>query len=228
MSNLNPDQFFHGTTHNIADGMVRPANDADKNVSDYSMGDPGDMSEGDHAFAIRNDENYAWHAAQRFHSNGRRPRVYEVEAPADIKPGPWNKEHPDFLAHHELDDPDYPPSAEDVAEAHKQSMDEWASPTGFKVKSRIDVMPGRQGTFPTVNWNRFKSGGHRSQMGYEMNHPTDDQIKHGTSGLEDRMDEAHRMNTVEERPRRRTGASLRAFMMGEPEPKPVDPQGRLF
>jgi hypothetical protein len=105
---LNGDQFFHGTTHAIKDKMVRPVNDLDDHhqVSEYSMGDPGDMSEGDHAFAARNDENYAWQAAHIFHPNGLRPRVYEVDPAADMKPGPWNPKHPDFLAHHDLhDDP---------------------------------------------------------------------------------------------------------------------------
>lgn len=96
--------LYHGTTHVIRDGMVRPADAVDKNVSEYSMGDPGDMSEGDHAFATK-DENYAWHAAGTFHKNGRRPRVYETGPAHDMVPGPWNKEHPDFLMHHGLDDP---------------------------------------------------------------------------------------------------------------------------
>lgn len=178
------DQFFHGTTHAITDGVVRPVNDVPgKHVSEYSMGDPGDMSEGDHAFAIRNDENYAWHAAGTFHKNGRRPRVYEVEPAADMKPGPWNKEHPDFLRHAELDpdDKDYPIDdwmRSDAVKSHHQ--DEWASKTGFPVKKRIDIMPGRQGTFPEVNWNRFKGPDTHPAYGPDVNHPSDDQIKYGT------------------------------------------------
>jgi hypothetical protein len=50
-------------------------------------------------------------------------------------------------------------------------------------------MPGRQGTFPQFNWNRFKEGGHRSQMGYEMNHPTDEQVKYGTKGVPTGLDD---------------------------------------
>ena len=182
------EQFYHGTTHNITDGVVRPANDADKNISEYSFGDPGDMSEGDHAFAIRNDEHYAWHAAGAFHKNGRRPRVYEVEPAADMKPGPWNKEHPDFLEHLELDNPAHFDPKDDpqwhaaiTQEAEqarrKQHQDEWASQTGFKVKRRIDIMPGHQGTFPTENWNKYKADGPR--YGPDANHPNDMQIKEG-------------------------------------------------
>jgi hypothetical protein len=187
------EHFYHGTTSPIKDGMVRPVNDVEgKHVSEHAMGDPGDMSEGDHAFAIRNHEGYAWHAAKTFHTNGMRPRVYEVEPAADMKPGPWNKEHPDFLEHLELDDPkNFDPKddpqwhASITAEAEqarrKQHQDEWASPTGFKVKQRIDIQPGYQGTFPEVNWNRFKAG--HPAYGPEMNHPTDHEIQYGHRGL---------------------------------------------
>lgn len=231
MSNLNPDQFFHGTTHAIKDGVVRPADDADKDVSEHSFGDPGDMSEGDHAFAIRNNEHYAWHAAATFHSSLRRPRVYEVEPAPDMKPGPWNKEHPNFLAHHELDsdDPDYPPHPDDVAEAERNHQDEWASPTGFPVKRRIDIMPGRQGTFPQVSWDRFQTSGPRGGSG--ASHPSDSQVKYGM-GLQQAPEAAHKEHAAvtEERapaPKRRTGASLRAFMEGKPDPGPK-PQPTLF
>jgi hypothetical protein len=169
------EHFYHGTTSAIKDGMVRPANATDRYVSEHSMGDPGDMSEGDHAFVIRNHENYAWHAANNFHTNGMRPRVYETEPAADMKPGPWNREHPDFEEHHEYD-----PGTMPEEEKARQHQDEWASKTGFKVRQRIDIMPGRQGTFSEFNWNRFKEGGHRSSMGYDVNHPTDAQVKYGT------------------------------------------------
>lgn len=185
---LSPDQFFHGTTHVIKDGMVRPANDTPHYPSEYSMGDPGDMSEGDHAFVSRNDENYAWHAAMTFHKNGRRPRVYETGPAADMTPGPWNKEHPDFLKHHDLDEEEtgYEPHPDDIKEAMDSHQDEWASKTGFPVRKRIDIMPGSQGTFPTINWNRFRDPASSYRFsGYELNHPTDRQISDGTRWRED-------------------------------------------
>ena len=152
------------------------------------MGDPGDMSEGDHAFAVKNDEKYAWHAAGTFHKNGRRPRVYEVEPAHDMVPGPHNADHPDFLHNHDLDDP------EDLADdpvwhkiakdaVRENSQDEYGSKTGFKVKSRIDIMPGRQGTFPEVNWNRFKDPEQvRPSWGPDANHPNDEQVRYGIEG----------------------------------------------
>lgn len=227
MSVLNGDQFFHGTTYPITD-MVRPANDTDHHVSEYSMGDPGDMSEGDHAFVSRNNEAYAWHAAHAFHVNGRRPRVYETGPAEDMKPGPWNKEHPDFLAHHELDDPDYPPSKEDVATAESNHQDEWASKTGFPVRRRIDIMPGRQGTFPEINWNRFKQGGHRTAMGLEVNHPTSEQVQYGMMGHPGKRASDPRNFGPDEGVKRRGGASLRAFLEGKPDPGPLADHPRLF
>lgn len=185
--NLSGDQFFHGTTHNIKDGVVRPAWDAGKNASEHSLGDHGDMSEGDHAFAVKNDEDYAWYAAQTFHKNGRRPRVYEVGPAKDMVPGPWNKDHPDFLSSVEYGDPDeYPPAEnpEAYAEALEQHQDEYGSKTGFPVKKRIDIMPGRQGTFPQVNWNRFKDTG-GAAWGPDVNHPNDEAIELGHRGAKE-------------------------------------------
>lgn len=226
--------LYHGTTHVIRDGVVRPADAVDKNVSEYSMGDPGDMSEGDHAFATK-DENYAWNAAGTFHKNGRRPRVYETEPAHDMVPGPWNKEHPDFLMHHGLDDPnDYhvAPGSEDE-ETHAYAKEaaenartelhqpEYASKTGFPVRSRLDIMPGHQGTFPTVNWNRFKPADTSPAYGPDANHPSDEAIEYGHLPKEpdrtgDMLESQHPEN-------RRGGASLRAFMEGKPEPEHKDP-----
>jgi hypothetical protein len=230
MGNLNPDQFFHGTTHAIKDGMVRPADDVDKPVSEYSFGDPGDMSEGDHAFAIRNDEKYAWHAATSFHPSARRPRVYETGPAADMKPGPWNKEHPDFLQHHELDDPN-DPEIEPGSKVHKMvtemadeakanHQDEWASKTGFPVRKRIDIMPGRQGTFPDINWNRFKANG--LYVGPDVNHPTDAVIEHG-----------HASGGQPPKPEpgpKRVAQNLREYMAAPKDSlePPVRGQGKLF
>jgi hypothetical protein len=203
---------------------VRPANDVDKYPSEGSMGDPGDLSQGDHAF-VTQDEAYAWHAAGTFHKNGRRPRVYETGPAADMKPGPWNKEHPDFLAHHELDDPDYPPHPDDVAAAQERHQPEWASPTGFPVRKRIDIMPGHQGTFPGENWNKYKDPEQMSPAyGPDANHPSDEEARYGTLGHpEKRSTGPANYGPPPDRSGaapRRTGAALRAYMQGKPEPEP--------
>lgn len=228
---LSPDQFFHGTTHNIADGMVRPADHADKNVSEYSFGDPGNMSEGDHAFVIRNHEDYAWHAANTFHPSLRRSRVYEVGAADDMKPGPWNKEHPNYASHHwgEESVPNSQMDKEEVEAALRegQHQDEWGSKTGFPVKKRIDIMPGQQGTFPGISWGRFSE--HPYHQG--INHPSNEAVRYGHAGLDRVLDQAHKMNTPAPVEGRQPGQTLRDFMMGKPAPKPGEPnhpQGALF
>lgn len=198
MSTLNGDQFFHGTRANVKGGMIRPANDVDRPVSEASMGDPGDMSEGDHAFAIRNDEHYAWHAALHYSEGGGRPKVFKVEPAADMKPGPWNKDHPNFLEHHELDMPegveyDREYHAKEIAKAQANHQDEWASPTGFKIKERIDTIAGRQGTFPSINWNTTRPGYMR---GGDVNHPTDDQVRYGQLGEGAALAQAHKENAA--------------------------------
>lgn len=228
--------FHHGTIHAIKDGMVRPANDADKNVSEYSMGDPGDLSEGDHAFAIRNREGYAWYAAKNFHPSLRRARVYEVEPAHDMVPGPHNKEHPDFVLHHqdEIGTPDdyptheaYQYQVEDARASHHQ--DEWASPTGFKVKNRLDIQPGHQGTFPGISWGRYSEHPYNQRV----NHPSDDDVQYGTTNsLEDvhrhALKEHAAVEEFRQPPRRRTGAALKAFLRGEPEPPPMHDHPTLF
>jgi hypothetical protein len=229
MSNLNPDQFFHGTAHAIKDGMVRPANDVDKDISEYSFGDPGDMSEGDHAFAT-NDENYAWHAAHNFHSTRQRPRVYEVDPAPDMKPGPWNKDHPDFLHHVEYGDPEeYPPheNKEAYHEALQSHQPEYGSPTGFPVRKRIDIMPGRQGTFPTINWSRYATGQRGLGDRSNVNHPTD--YEASTSATE-RTEAYKAKNAPAPKP---VAKNLREYMSApldsmEPPPKKQPKLATLF
>lgn len=167
---LNPQQFFHGTTYDVSD-KVLPAKTAGTKVSGYSEGDPGDLSQGDHAFAIRNDEDYAWRAAIQFHNNGGRPRVYTVDPAPDMKPGPWNKEHRDFSYH--------VASRVNHSDPEALHQDEWASKEGFNVTGRVDIAPGHQGTFPQLNWNQFRGEGHG---GYDANHPSDAVIKWGKFG----------------------------------------------
>ncbi len=232
MSNLNPEQFYHGTTNVIKDGMVRPAYDVDRNPSEYSMGDPGDMSEGDHAFVTK-DENYAWHAAITYHPSRRRARVYETGPADDMKPGPWNKDHPDFLHHVEYGDPkEFPPHEhpEAYAEALKEHQPEYASKTGFPVRNRIDIMPGRQGTFPNLTWEPFK--GERALRGNQLaNHPSDDSVRYGMRGQDAVLKQAHAENARVDMERNPPSSAkrFRAVMNDEePKPDPLRGQGKLF
>lgn len=213
--NLSGDQFFHGTTHNIKDGVVRPAWDVGKEPSEYSLGDHGDMSEGDHAFAVRNDENHAWMAAHRFHKNGRRPRVYEVEPAKDMTPGPWNMDHPEHA-----DAMGYDRSEPEVVAEIRETdhIDEYGSKTGWPVKQRIDIMPGRQGTFPQINWNRFKDTG-GAAWGPDVNHPNDEAIELGHRGAKETTGPKARARWQQAR------GEAAAKHIGEEQAKG---QGRLF
>lgn len=212
--NLSGDQFFHGTTANIKDA-VRPAWDVGKEPSDHSLGDHGDMSEGDHAFAVRNDENHAWMAAHQFHRNGRRPRVYEVEPAKDMTPGPWHMDHPEHAdaLGYERDDPEV---LKEIRET--DHIDEYGSKTGWPVKRRIDIMPGQQGTFPQVNWNRFKNTGHAA-FGPDVNHPNDNEIAIGHTEY------SHRKRTGQTGPDLHEIGSQRA---AEIQAQMERGQGRLF
>lgn len=234
MPDLNPDQFFHGTTAAIKDGMVRPVNDVPgKAVSEYSMGDPGDMSEGDHAF-VTTDEHHAWRIANTIHPSLRRSRVYETGGASDMKPGPWNKDHPNFLEHNELDVAEswleHPANKRaheaEVAKAEADSLPEYGSKTGFPVRKRIDIMPGHQGTFPDIAWGRFSN----TPYSQSINHPNDEMVKYGHTGLERTQRDAIKMDAeiTEARAPKRSGRSLRAFLSGQPEPGPLADHPHLF
>lgn len=222
MTDLNPQQFYHGTTYPIKDTHVRPAWDVDKDPSDYSMGDPGDMSEGDHAF-VSEDEGHAWRIANTVRQGPGRPRVYSTGDAPDKKPGPWNPQHPDWLSHVEMDhpDPEYQPTKDQIHEEIMEgSLPEWGSKTGFPVRERIDIMPGHQGTFPNINWKRYSGVDNAA-----ANHPSDYMVQYGHVNTTKMVKDAHKDNEAFNQqkpglkePSRRSGRALRAFMMGKPEP----------
>lgn len=235
---LNPQQFFHGTTHAIKDTHVRPGWDVDKDPSEYSMGDPGDMSEGDHAF-VSEDEHHAWRIANTVRQGPGRPRVYSTGDAPDKKPGPWNPQHPNFLEHAELDhpDPQYAPTKDQIhEEIMTASLPEWGSKTGFPVRERIDIMPGHQGTFPNINWKRYSEG----ITNASANHPNDTMVQYGSLGLKRSPHERVHAEAIKDNeafnqqkpglkePSRRTGAALKAYMRGEPDPGPLADHPRLF
>lgn len=98
------------------------------------------------------DEHVAWEFAMQRPRLDTRPRVYEVEHVPDEREG------------RDLGD------------------DEVVSPTGFPIKRRIDTMPGRQGTFPQINWADqidTRVPGHDALWSDNVNHPNDDEIANG-------------------------------------------------
>jgi hypothetical protein len=163
--NLN---FFHGTVHDIGVGRhVLPANKAGRtNYKDH--GYAGQKSS-QYAFATE-DENIAWdfatrseqkrrfsaHAQDRPNPPNDRARVYEVSPAPLMRRGVFHSEHP-LHNSAEMDD-----------------TKEWIS-SKYRTKRAIDIMPGRQGTFPNINWNQFSAIHTYS----DANHPTDTEVEFG-------------------------------------------------
>jgi hypothetical protein len=84
------------------------------------------------------------------------------------------------------------------------------------VKERLDIMPGRQGTFPSLNWNQFGKGG-------EYNHPSDADIVGGHDGFERK----YRPHLYQEPGALQPERPIR--LEGREFPEEPDPhQGRLF
>lgn len=161
-------QFFHGTTHdiNVGDYIVPASQSGHSQWND--AGYSGQRSQS-HAFAT-GKEDEAWHFANTAGTIKRseyahgyadeapgRVRVHMVDAAPKMRYGVFN---PKNFNH----DP------------RNGSWDEYTAPR-FKSKGTIDIMPGRQGTFPQLNWNQFTS----DKMPYhqDANHPTDQAIEHG-------------------------------------------------
>lgn len=149
------EQFFHGTRYDIRHTVLPGGRAPHRNWF-------GEDNPHGKAFATT-DEDIAWDYAKGAEGNWdkRRTRVYEVAPSAKREPGTWNKQHP---GHSGLD---------------REDMKEWMAPS-WKVRRRIDIKPGHQGTFPQLNWNQFASheGPNKVQQG-DVNHPTPRQVESG-------------------------------------------------
>jgi len=156
--------FFHGTTHDIMaeGGRVLPAEKTGNSV--WGRG----PSEGQNAMKVAHaseSENIAWKFAKQAH----------VMKDSAVKAGYADK--PPGRAHVLQVDPNpamkpghYHPASPSHNPEHHDDLREWVAPA-FKATGRIDVMPGRQGTLPPVNWNQFK---HVSAGAEDVNHPRND------------------------------------------------------
>lgn len=169
-------QFFHGTTHDIGVGnYVLPANQAGK--SNWGAVGYGGQKSSEHAFATES-ESTAWHFAakagqiMRAKANRgegpypKRARVYEVAPNAEMQPGVYHSDHP-------------------LHDAGLGDHQEWVAPK-FRTTVQHDSEPGRQATFPHINWNQFSAIKTLS----DANHPDDRDIEFGHGGREpDHVDE---------------------------------------
>ena len=160
MVDLNPDQFFHGTSQNIAVGeKVLPAKAVGVTPNWKSRG-VGNTSGARHAYASTSEE-VSWRFAHTAIAEGR-PRVYEVAPNPDSQLGLYHSEHPRYAKNQ---------SREDLKEHVASHWD---------TVRQIDTKPGHQGTFPELNWNQFR--GPKVSRYTDVNHPTPEDVTAGHMG----------------------------------------------
>lgn len=163
------ESFFHGTVHDIGVGRhVLPARASGVHNKPGSKGYAMQRSDR-HAYASESEAK-AWDFAETRSMTSRlkageqgfshspsshRARVYEVAPHPMMRKGVYHADHPK----HD------PQSGDDR---------EWIAPQ-YKVKAVHDIMPGRQGTFPSINWNQFSSVVGIS----DANHPSNDDLEMG-------------------------------------------------
>jgi hypothetical protein len=159
--NLQGGQFFHGAYKKVEDTHIRPAKVHGKGSTWGSANSARGEAAHDFAWA-HPDEKVAWNFAAQRSSIGatERPVVHTVT--------------PD----NNLTTPGQDSSAKG----------EVKNPEGFKITGQSDIAPGRQGTFPDINWHQFAD--QRKLSTWEANHPSDHAIKYGhetlhRAGIED-------------------------------------------
>lgn len=118
------------------------------------------------AFTSSSEPKAWWYATHASNNTLGRARVYEVEPHPNTEVGTYNPAHPNFWR-------------SVSRRGSRENWDEYTAPH-FTVTGVHDIIPGRQGTFPQINWRQFSTRGN-SQM-YDPNHPTPNEVEHGTPG----------------------------------------------
>jgi hypothetical protein len=168
------ESFFHGTTNDIVGGVVRPGQE----VGHSNFGETGSWAgqpSKAHAFATTS-EDVAWHFAHDVNDyqtedyyTGRkadmpdRARVYTVAPHPEMKRGHYHDQFQEYVAPH------------------------------YNVTGRIDIKPGHQGTFPTINWRQFQ----RYATEGDVNHPSPEQVAHGMNYEPYQHAEAEELNRID-------------------------------
>lgn len=177
-------QLYHGSGQDITKVLPNKEHGV---VSFVGAGKGTEQDASEHAFATSNEHD-AWYFAQRAHSSFTqrdetgapvRPRVYTVEKHPDTELGIRNAEHPQGP----------PPSRFGLNNVDKE---EYRAPH-FNVTGRIDIMPGRQGTFP-INWNQFGKSNFNGPYAHgDLNHPDslEEELGHHAGSLRKHITEVN-------------------------------------
>lgn len=175
-------QFFHGTSHDIVGGRILPAIQHDFTVWGATGNVLGQPSH-DHAFAT-SDEDTAWTFAKGAQAHHQ---IWDENDPnRNNRPRVYSV-HP----HPEMRPGTY------------EQFHEYIAPH-YDVKDRIDIMPGQQGTFPTLNWNQFRDKANWDSDQHDFNHPTDTEITYGHQSSSDLLaaDDKAKDESIQANPQR--------------------------
>lgn len=143
--------LFHGTTNPKVAEQGRVAPARSFGGKSYNQAPDGAKQQpGDYAFATER-EGTAWsYAVGTGQQTGGRAYVVPVKPNLQMEKGD-----------------------------HYDRNHEWRSGQ-FETGERIDTMPGRQGTIPTENWNKYR--GKSASTWDDANHPSDRDVERSTRG----------------------------------------------
>lgn len=151
MTNLNPQQFlFHGTASDIKGDKILPAKVHGEHSHWGEAGSEWGEPSHDHAWA-HPDEKKTWEFAHdRVIVSDNHPRA-RVYA---VKPN------------------------DQMTPGNGGVKGEFKAPH-FDVAHPVDIMPGRQGTFPEINWNNHVRTMSKFPEDEDANHPKDVSVRFG-------------------------------------------------
>lgn len=155
MPELGPQFLYHGTAMDVEGGKVLPAKVHGKGSywgdTGSSRGEPANQ----HAWAHPSEEK-AWDFAH--------DRVIHTSNEND-----WNPRARVYAVH----------PNEQQSPGHDSSIPGEVKAPHFDVAERIDTMPGRQGTFPDINWNNHVLHTGLFTDTEDANHPTNLSVQFG-------------------------------------------------